>query len=215
VSSFHGIHPDDGRFFIGSLGPLGGGWGAKRSEDGVSVTVCINDGDTHNSPAEQVESKYPVIVERYELRRDSGGAGRQRGGLGAELVVQARSPLSVTTTIERQHCRPWGLEGGGEAMGNEVAVRENGVWDESLPNAKLRTRRIKPGDAFRTRSGGGGGFGNPFARDPVRVAADVAEGYVSAERAATDYGVVLNSAGAVDAEATRRARERVRTDAAE
>ena len=58
--------------------------------DGVSVTVCINDGDTHNSPTEQLEAKYPVLVEKYEIRKDSGGAGKYRGGVPAlqpELIV--------------------------------------------------------------------------------------------------------------------------------
>ena len=73
-----------------NFGPLGGGWGAKHSEDGVSGTVCINDGDTHNSPNEQVEAKFPMVVERYALVPDSGGAGRHRGGLGVERVVRAR-----------------------------------------------------------------------------------------------------------------------------
>ena len=63
-----GIHPKDGRFMIGNMGPLGGGWGAKRSEDGMSATVCLNDGDTHNSPIEQVESKFGVIVRQVALR---------------------------------------------------------------------------------------------------------------------------------------------------
>ena len=62
--------------FIVGIGPLGGGWGAKTREDGVSATVCMNDGDTHNSPTEQLESKYPVLVERYSLRQDSAGPGR-------------------------------------------------------------------------------------------------------------------------------------------
>ena len=59
----------------------------------MSATVCINDGDTHNSPTEQLEAKYPVLVERYALREDSGGAGRFRGGLGCEQVVQALAPF--------------------------------------------------------------------------------------------------------------------------
>lgn len=63
----------------------------------------MNDGDTHNSPTEQLESKYPVLVERYSLRQDSVGAGRNRGGLGAEMVVQALSPFAVTTRIDRVH----------------------------------------------------------------------------------------------------------------
>jgi N-methylhydantoinase B len=189
----HGLSPDDGRFYIAGIGPIGGGWGAKSVEDGVSVTVCINDGDTHNSPTEQIESKYPMLVERYELRQDSGGAGRQRGGLGAEVVVTALAPLSVNTTIERSQCPPWGLYDGHAGQGNAVAVRTDGVWNHDLPNAKLANLRLKRGDAFMIRSGGGGGFGDPRERDRDLVRRDVAEGYVSREAAERDYGLTLSS----------------------
>ena len=207
VSTLHGISPADGRFYIAAVGPVGGGWGAKATEDGVGVTVCINDGDTHNSPTEQMESKYPVLVERYAMRPDSGGAGRQRGGLGAELVVQALAPLAVNTTIERVHCKPWGLEGGLEGAGNGIALRTGDQWDDTMPNAKLFTRRLRAGDAFKSLSGGGGGFGHPHERDPALVADDVAEGYVTEEAASRLYGVVLDAAtGAVDETATRARR---------
>ena len=78
-----------GSFFITSFGPLGGGWGAKRSEDGVSATVCINDGDTHNSPTNSSRPNIPLLVERHALIPDSGGPGRHRGGLALRCVVQA------------------------------------------------------------------------------------------------------------------------------
>ena len=68
--SFHGFNPKTSEFFIGTFGPLGGGWGAKQTEDGVSATVCLNDGDTHNGPNEQAEAKFPIVVERYELIPD-------------------------------------------------------------------------------------------------------------------------------------------------
>jgi N-methylhydantoinase B len=189
VGTMHGIHPADGRFFIGSTGPIGGGWGGKSSEDGVSVTVCINDGDTHNGPSEQMEAKYPVLVERYALRPDSGGAGRYRGGLGAEVVVQALSPLTVDTYVDRVHCKPWGLHGGLEGDGNEVGVRKKGTWQENLPNGKSVSVRLMAGDAFMLRSGGGGGFGNPRERPRADVLRDIEEGYITPERAARDYGV--------------------------
>ena len=112
ASSFHGINNRTNEFFIGSFGPLGGGWGAKRTEDGVSGTVCINDGDTHNSPNEQAEFKFPIVVERYALVPDSGGAGRHRGGLGVERVVRRRTSMMVNNQSDRAHCRPWGLDGG-------------------------------------------------------------------------------------------------------
>jgi len=198
----HGLSPSDGRLYIVGIGPLGGGWGAKSTEDGVSATVCINDGDTHNSPTEQLESKYPVLVERYALRPDSAGAGRQRGGLGAEMVVQALSPFTLTTRIDRMHCKPWGLAGGHDAMGNAIGIRTDGEWSGDLPNAKVFGVRIKRGDAYIMQSGGGGGFGAPVERDPALVAHDVRQGYVSAERARDVYGVALGANGAVDPEGT-------------
>ena len=89
--TFHGINPKRMEFFIGSFGPLGGGWGAKHNEDGMSGTVCINDGDTHNSPNEQAEAKFPIVVERYALVENSGGAGR----------IAAASAWSVTSARDR------------------------------------------------------------------------------------------------------------------
>src|SRR6266446_2230667 len=128
AASLHGINPKTSEFFIANFGPLGGGWGAKRSEDGVGSTVCINDGDTHNSPNEQAEAKFPIVVERYALVPDSGGAGRHRGGLGVERVVRARANITLNTQIERAHCRPWGLEGGRDGKGNSVALRFGTHW---------------------------------------------------------------------------------------
>jgi N-methylhydantoinase B len=207
IAQFHGINPKTQEFFIGNFGPLGGGWGAKRSGDGVSGTVAINDGDTHNSPNEQVEAKFPIVVERYALVPDSGGAGRHRGGLGVERVVRARSHVTVNTQIDRAHCRPWGLDGGGDGKGNAVALRIAGAWKTDFPNAKVLVAQVKAGDAFRLRSGGGGGYGSPLSRPVEDVRNDVRQGYVSVEEAAALYGVVVDpESSVVDEEATRRLR---------
>jgi N-methylhydantoinase B len=209
IAQFHGINPRNSEFFIGNFGPQGGGWGAKRREDGVSGTVCINDGDTHNGPNEQVEAKFPIVVERYALVPDSGGAGRHRGGLGLERVVRARSDITLNTQSERAHCRPWGLDGGLEATGNAVALRFGGAWKTDFPNAKVLVAQIKTGDAFRLRSGGGGGYGSPLARPIEDVANDVRQGYVSVAAAAELYGVVIDpETFAVDAAASARLRAR-------
>ena len=167
----------------------------------------MNDGDTHNSPVEQLEAKYPLLFEAHALRPDSCGAGRQRGGLGIENVVQARAPLTVNTQIDRMHCAPWGLAGGLDAMGNAVALRRDGAWKNDYPNAKVLTARIGPGEAFALRSGGGGGFGPPLERPIEAVAHDVRQGYVTPEAAFRDYGVVCDAATlTVDIEASERIR---------
>ena len=202
----NGINPMTNEFYIAFIGPTGGGWGAKRAQDGVAATVCINDGDTHNSPAEQLETKYPLLIENYKLRDDSGGPGQYRGGLGCENTVQARADLMLNAQVERMHCKPWGLNGGMDAAGNAVVLRANGEWKEDYPNAKLLTARIKQGDAFALRSGGGGGFGDPRLRPAEKVADDVRQGYVSVESAARDYCVICDAAGRLDVEATESAR---------
>jgi N-methylhydantoinase B len=207
VSLVHGIDPRDGKFFLAHMGPLGGGWGAKMREDGVSGTVCINDGDTHNSPREQLETKYPLLIERYALIEDSGGPGKHRGGLGCETIVQALTDVTLNASIDRAHCLPWGLMGGLEASGNQVLLRRNGEWDKERVNAKVLTAQLKAGDAYALRSGGGGGFGSPLERPPARVADDVRQGYVSLPAARDYYGVVLDPATlAVDEAATEAMR---------
>jgi N-methylhydantoinase B len=192
IANFHGINPRTREFFLGTFGPLGGGWGAKRNQDGVSATVCINDGDTHNAPNEQVEVKFPLLVESNSLIPDSGGPGRHRGGLGVERVVRARTDCIVNTQIERVHCAPWGLEGGLAGTGNSVALRMDGEWKEDFPNAKVLVAQLKEGDAFRLRSGGGGGFGVPQNRPAGDVAHDVAQGYVSMDSARDNYRVAVD-----------------------
>ena len=192
VALLDGFYADTHKLFITSFGPLGGGWGAKRGEDGVSATVCINDGDTHNSPNEQFEAKFPVLIESLSLIPDSGGPGRHRGGLGVETVVQALTDFNVNTSIERAVCLPWGLEGGLEGTGNEMLLRRGGVVDTDVPNAKVYRAKVTAGDAFILRSGGGGGFGSPLERPARDVQHDVRQGYVSQEAAHDYYGVVLD-----------------------
>ncbi|HZR70778.1 MAG TPA: hydantoinase B/oxoprolinase family protein [Burkholderiales bacterium] len=208
VCLINGISPKDGRFFLGGVGPSGGGWGAKHDEDGMSATVCMNDGDTHNHPIEQMEAKFPLLFERHALREDSGGAGRHRGGLGTEQVVRARSTITMNVQVDRMHCPPWGLEGGLAGAGNQVTLRLGGVEKSDLPNGKVLTQRLQKGDAFTLRAGGGGGFGPPFERDPERVAQDVRQGYVSLRAARELYGVALDEATfAVDRAATAKLRK--------
>jgi len=205
----HGIQPQSGQFYLGGFGPLGGGWGAKMTEDGMSATVCLNDGDTHNTPVEATESKFPLLISSMSLRDGSGGAGRWRGGLGIARHVMARAPMTFNAEVDRVHCTPWGLNGGKDGMGNQVTLTDADGNEENFPNAKVVMKRLAPGEGFWTRSGGGGGYGPPKDREPERVAFDVAEGYISADEAQDSYGVALNGEGSVDEAGTRVLRSRI------
>jgi N-methylhydantoinase B len=188
-AELHGFNPKTSEFFIGTFGPLGGGWGAKKTEDGVSATVCLNDGDTHNGPNEQAEAKFPIVVERFELIPDSAGAGRHRGGLGIARTVRALSNMVVNSQSDRSKCPPWGLDGGGDATGNRIAFRLGDQWKDDFANAKVLVAQLKAEDAFRISSGGGGGYGEAFERPVEDVREDVRQGYVSVKAAAERYGV--------------------------
>ena len=194
IGFFNGINPRTSEFYIAFIGPTGGGWGAKRDEDGNSATICMNDGDTHNSPVEQLEAKFPILFEAHALRPDSCGAGRRRGGLGIENIVRARAALTLNAQIDRVQCAPWGLDGGLPAAGNSVALRRGDTWRDDYGNAKVLSQRLEPGDAFAFRSGGGGGFGSPLERPVAAVANDLRQGYVSPEAALRDYGVACDPA---------------------
>jgi N-methylhydantoinase B len=210
ITRTYGKRNQDGSMFVFN-GLIGGGWGAKHNSDGVSATVAINDGDTHNAPCEQIESKFPMLVERYALRQDSGGAGKFRGGLGTEIVIQARGPIRFNSQIDRVKCRPWGLFGGLSAFGNGVAVHRFGKDEQRFVNGKTFDHVLKPGDAFLKQSGGGGGYGSPLDRDPVKVTWDVSEGYVSRAAARDNYGVVFHGDTLdLDHAATRARRQEMR-----
>jgi N-methylhydantoinase B len=94
IANVNGIHPRDGKLWIYLGGLIGGGWGAKHNHDGVNVTVCMNDGDTHNGPSEQVENKFPLLVKYYQLREGSGGAaGFAKGGAAVKLEADGEATI--------------------------------------------------------------------------------------------------------------------------
>ncbi len=197
----------DGRLMIFSGGLIGGGWGARRGADGAHATICINDGDTHNAPVEQLEAKYPVVIERYGLREDSGGAGTWQGGLGTEKVGRATASMTLNAQVDRVHCRPWGLFGGLEGAGNRVSILPAGGREKAFPSGKVLARALQPGDRYVLRSGGGGGYGTPLERPVERIVADLRDGYVSPARAGRLYGIVFgDEPGTIDLAATERRR---------
>jgi N-methylhydantoinase B len=210
IASINGRHPRDNGLYLYLGGLIGGGWGAKHGEDGMNATIAINDGDTHNGPSEQVEAKFPLIVERYALREDSGGAGRYRGGLGTEQVVRARADIMFNAQVERVDCRPWGLFGGLSALGNEVGLERDGI-EERFATGKVLAQKLRAGDTYVVRSGGGGGFGLPLDRKLDDVERDLHQGYVTAAAAREFYGVVVDAeSGKIDRPSSELLRAQMR-----
>lgn len=206
--ALYGTDESTGRRFV-CLNMMGGGWGGRPAGDGPSAAVSICQGDVRNTPIELLESRYPLFFDRFSLRTDSGGAGRFRGGLGIELAVRAHYPALVNFNLERTECAPWGLWGG--RPGIVCAARVQSAPASPWVSVKKQTRYpISPESRVVFLTAGGGGWGDPLERDPEDVAADVREGYISAE-AVTDYGVVLDQVtGAPDLAATKELRASLR-----
>ena len=206
--SFGGVDPRSGeRFGLSDI--VAGGSGGRPGGDGIEV-VDTDVSNCMNIPAEAIEMDYPLRVRSYRLRRDSGGAGRYRGGTGTVRVLEAvRGAITCSYRSERHFTPAWGLFGGrpGAVWSTEV-VRGSGEV-ETVPSKRAFT--LADGDELRILSGGGGGHGPPLEREPRRVLADVLDGKVSAVAARSVYGVVLDiAARAVDEEATTGLRSRLR-----
>jgi N-methylhydantoinase B len=182
--SIGGFRPDGRRFLLMNI--FGGGWGGRPHEDGESASVSICQGDVRSAPIELQEIQYPFLIERFALRTDSGGAGQHRGGLGVELTYRALQKAVTNVNCERTKDPPWGLHGGQPGAVNEaVLIRRDGS-EQTLK--KATGVPMEPGDRLTFYTAGGGGFGDPRARDRAAIADDVGKGYVSAAAARRDYG---------------------------
>ena len=189
-------------FFGGGLGGNPQGDGLNHGNNPISTATI--------PPVEILEALYPVMFTQWALRPDSGGPGRHRGGLGAiyEIEALAEDGAEVFLLGERGKYPPFGVVGGKAAALNRfVYETDNGEATPPLVS-KVTDIKIRRGQKVRLETPGGGGFGDPAAREPERVARDVRLGYVSRQRALADYKVVLRDDLSPDADATAAARGR-------
>jgi len=183
----------------------GGGMGASSKQDGHHCAIFPANGA--NTPVEIFESDTPLLVLERKLITDSGGPGRMRGGLGRTMVIKVpddeyapQPPVTVAIQAGRYKYPPEGLFGGRPGARAQFLV--NGE-----PGDPSGLTFCNPGDVMAFHSAGGGGYGDPFERDPEMVRRDVIYGYVSPERAREDYGVVIDpKAYEIDYETTERLR---------
>jgi N-methylhydantoinase B len=186
-----GRDPDSGELYV-MVEPQAGGWGAAPGADGQRGQFCVADGETFVIPLEIAEARYPVRARRYEFHAEPGGAGRWRGGNG---VVREFEILSddgwVTATLGRHRYPPWGLAGGRDGTTNRIEIL-SGEGDVLDRRGKTARHPLANGQVLRLVTGTGGGYGSPRDRPLASVAADVADGYITAAEAREAYGVVVD-----------------------
>ncbi|MBW2336963.1 MAG: hydantoinase B/oxoprolinase family protein [Deltaproteobacteria bacterium] len=168
----------------------GGGLGAGSRMDGHYCAIFPANGA--NTPVEIFESDTPLMVEERSLVCDSGGPGKMRGGLGRKMVIRVpdddtapQGPTSIALQAGRFKYAPQGLFGAGPGVMAKFLVNDKDGDPSGLTLCHT-------GDVIQFLSAGGGGYGDAFKRDPEAVRQDVANGYVSIEKAREDYGVVVD-----------------------
>lgn len=206
----------EGKFFMW-YDWMAGGWGGRQGKDGANATAPVFGVGLSVQSVEGQERLTPVLTTKHELITDSGGPGQFRGGCGLEKggILTAAANAAISYACDRGRSLTWGLFGGLPSL-------PHGAWlNPGRPNARYLGTvfsgvPIDPDDHFTRPSAGGGGLGDPLARDPGEVLEDVIDGYVSVERAAKDYGVAIRPsdpeicAYEIDEEETRRLRQEIR-----
>jgi N-methylhydantoinase B len=198
-----GINPRNGRFWLEATNE-GVGFGGHADGDGESGIMHLTEPGARNNPVEVLEQKSPMFIQHYSLRADSGGPGKYRGGLGVSRSYHFMADAVTASIVYKTSTRPWAIRDGVTGENNHV-IMNPGTDKERIAGGHYRP--VSEGDVLENNSGGGGGWGNPFERDPDSVLEDVLDGYVGVDAAAREYGVSVDlTSGTVDAAETTRLR---------
>lgn len=155
---------------------LSGGGGARPAQDGISARR-VNLMNTPNTPVEVLERNNPVVIRRLSLREGSAGQGTSRGGLGLHKEYEFLQDCQVAILSDRSTNAPWGLFGGGSAMGSAHFITRNGGRTQKLPS-KVELQ-VKTGDRLIAQTAGGAGYGPPEDRPHQSVEQDLVAGYLN------------------------------------
>jgi N-methylhydantoinase B len=200
-----GLDPETGAQYV-MYYFTGGGYGGSAGIDGLS-NGCSITGISKMQPVEVLEQMFPVLFDEFSLAEGSAGAGYRRGGFGVQYAIRLRrGEARASFVMDHGRFGPPGALGGGDARLNEVEVMRSGGIYRPPHVSKDQDIALEAGDVIKVRTPGGGGYGDPFKREPELVARDVRHAYFDRAEAAQAYGVVLKPDGTVDDDATSRRR---------
>lgn len=188
---------------------LGGGGPGRPWADGSDVVHIVP--NSRNLPAEFSETRYPIMVEQLALKVDSGGAGFRRGGFGYDKKIRALDECKLISNADRSILGCYGVNGGKIGQNYQVSVIEGGA--EKVYPGMSDTVVVEPGTSVRVVTTGGGGWGDPLAREADKVLYDLQCGLISEASARDDYGLSVTLKGrkwTCDLAQTQALRERLR-----
>jgi N-methylhydantoinase B len=208
VFTLTGLHPQTNEFWS-MLDVHMGVLGARAGKDGIDgLPPLLNATPGYMRNAEHYEWEYPVLYDYFAFRPDTAGPGQWRGSSGMIKHVTFDSDADLTVrAVDRCNLPPQGVAGGKPGGPGGWVLNEGRPDERKLP-MKQTNLRIHKGDTLTMYVSGGGGYGDPFSRDPTLVARDVKMGLVSAEGAARDYAVAVDADGQVNAAATQALRRK-------
>ncbi len=183
-----GVNPRNGANFLEATNDAVG-FGAHAGGDGEDGIMHVTEPGCRNNPIEVLENKAPMIIDEYGYRPDSGGAGKNRGGVGVVRGYRFLAPTDAIVINYKTKTKPWSVAGGNKGVKNTVLV-EPGTEQEREVGCSYNN--FGAGGTITNLTGGGGGWGNPFERDVVKVVEDVRQGFVSSAAALADYGVAVD-----------------------
>ncbi|RUY45626.1 hydantoinase B/oxoprolinase family protein, partial [Mesorhizobium sp. M7A.F.Ca.CA.002.07.1.1] len=169
------------------------GWGGRNGKDGADVTTACFGTGLMSQPNEGNERVNPTRTLEFQIKQDSAGPGKWRGGVGVQktsLLLEAENAV-MSYICDRERAVVWGVEGGLPSMPHGLTMKRAGEETEIWLGSVFSDYSVHTGDQFARPTAGGGGFGDPLQREPRKVMEDVIDDYVSLERARTDYGVVI------------------------
>jgi N-methylhydantoinase B len=184
----------------------GGGYGGNARQDGLT-NGCSTIGISKSQPVEVMEQYYPILFRRYALRDGSGGAGQHRGGFGLHYEVELlRGEARASFVMDHGRFGPPGVLGASDGTPNVVKVHRHAGTYTPEHLSKDQDISLLVGERVEVMTPGGGGYGDPFLRDPSLVARDCRRGYYTADQAKALFGVIISADGTPDLPATTRAR---------
>jgi N-methylhydantoinase B len=205
VVAFSGKNEDENYWVYMDI--MEGSYGGRYGKDGMDAVDTLY-ANTRNNPIEDIESHYPLRVNRYELRDNESAPGKWRGGIGSIREVTFLADGSFSVEADGYKFAPWGFNEGKSGSVGSLSLQDKETKEVVKLPSKLPNRQAKEGSTIQLVGPCGGGYGNPIERDPEKVLSDYLDGFITKKQALREYGVFISDAETIDYEKTSELRNR-------